>query len=290
MEKERVPVNESIQPLKTEGVAMMTYTPELKEKVRSAASLWQSFCELPLEQKQLLPANSNGAGSGYEYKDGNGHHADRKENFDVASSHQTHLKALLEQSLGDTERAFVRSALDLTKEMTPLANRFAEQAEAEFNLPGFTEKVANSSDTIFIRFLHYFGDRAESDIIAEPHTDQSGFTFHLFETDSGCQRLDYSTKQWLDMPVVDGKTAVIPAMQLQYESGGELRALTHRVIATEHTKDFGRYAIVCFVRFANSPIYDKNSHGRLQEREPGFNYELSSEEFSKLFTQTPEAS
>ena len=277
-------MNESIKSLKTEGVAMLPYAPELQSAVDEAATLWQSFCALPLESKQTLPANSDADGTGYEFKDGIGNHADKKENFDVATAHQSYLEGLLSQPIGETEQKFARAALALSKQMTPLAVRFAKQAEAEFNLIGLHEKVRNSTDTIFVRFIHYSGGRTDGELIAEPHTDQSGFTFHLYETASGCERLDYETNAWHDMPVESGKTAVIPAMQLQYESGGELRALTHRVIATEQTKDIGRHAIVCFVRLANSPIYDKVTHGRLQEREPGFNYHISRKEFETLFT------
>lgn len=281
--KENDTMEKSIQSFKTEGVAMLPYAPELQAAVEDAAKLWQSFCELPLEAKQTLPANSHAAGTGYEFKDGSGNHADTKENFDVAIAHQSYLEALLTQPLGETERTFARAALALSKQMTPLAVKFAEQAESDFQLPGFTEKIKASNNTIFVRFIHYFGGRVAGELLAEPHTDQSGFTFHLFESDRGCERLDYKTRQWLDMPVEANKTAVIPAMQMQYESNGELRALAHRVVATEQTKDVGRYAIVCFVRFANSSIYDKATHGRLQEKEPGFSYDMDNEEFGKLF-------
>jgi isopenicillin N synthase-like dioxygenase len=282
-------MSESIQSLKTEGVAMLPYTPRLRVTVEEAAMLWQSFCALPLEAKQTLPASSDAAGTGYEFKDGTGSHADKKENFDVAAAHQSYLEELLTQPIGDTEQEFARAALALSKEMSPLAVQFAEQVEREYGLVGFCEKVKASSDLAFIRFIHYSGGRATGDLIAEPHTDQSGFTFHLYETDSGCERLDYETDAWHDMPVENGKTAVIPAMQLQYESSGELRALAHRVVATEQTKDIGRYAIVCFVRLADSAIYDKVRHGRLQEKEPGFNYHISREEFDSLFIK-PEVS
>ncbi len=282
-------MSESIKSLKTEGVAMLPYAPSLKATVEEAALLWQSFCALSLEDKQTLPANSDAAGTGYEFKDGIGNHADQKENFDVATAHQSYLEELLARPIGETERRFAHAALALSKQMTPLAAQFAEQVEQEYGLSGFCEKVKASENLAFIRFIHYTGGRAAGDFIAEPHTDQSGFTFHLYETDSGCERLDYETNEWHDMPVESGKTAVIPAMQLQYESGGELRALAHRVVATEQTKDIGRYAIVCFIRLANSPVYNKATHGRLQEKEPGFNYHINPQDFSALFIE-PEVS
>ncbi len=85
------------------------------------------------------------------------------------------------------------------------------------------------------------------------------------------------------MHVASGETAIIPSMQMQLRSKGELRALTHRVIANPETAVNGRYSAVCFVQFKKTPKYDKDTHGRLQEKSPGFNYGLSHDDFSKLF-------
>jgi hypothetical protein len=38
-------------------------------------------------------------------------------------------------------------------------------------------------------------------------------------------------------------------------------------------------------KLKNTPKYDKASHGRLQEKAPGFNYEMLQAEFEKLFTK-----
>lgn len=280
-------MNKSLHNLQTEGVAMMPYAPELRQKVIAASDLWRVFCELPLSEKQQFIANDQGAGTGYEFKTGDGNHADRKENFDVAPAHRPYLEALLKQSApGSVAAQFADAALQLADAMYPLAAEFATSVETEYQIHDFAQTVAASQDNIFIRFLHYFGDRQAGNIIAEPHTDQSGFTFHLYETDRGCQRLDYDTQTWTDMPVAAGHTAIIPAMQLQLVSNGDLRALTHRVVATEQTHQIGRSAIVCFVRLANTPVYDKATHGRLQEYQPGFNYDMKPEAFKALFTDS----
>lgn len=280
-------MNKLLHNLQTEGVTMMPYAPELRQKVIVASELWQAFCELPFSEKQRFVANDQGAGTGYELKTGDGNHADRKENFDVAPAHREYLESLLTQSTpGCVAAQFAEAALQLADAMYPLAAEFATAAEAEYHIDDFTKIMAASRENIFIRFLHYFGDRQAGDSIAEPHTDQSGFTFHLYETDRGCQRLDYDTRTWTDMPVAAGHTAVIPAMQLQLVSNGELRALAHRVVATEQTYQIGRSAIVCFVRLADTPVYDKATQGRLQEREPGFNYDMPPETFRTLFTDS----
>jgi hypothetical protein len=89
---------------------------------------------------------------------------------------------------------------------------------------------------------------------------------------------------WWDMPVSSGETTIIPAMQMQLRSKGKLTALCHRVVATPGTAIQGRFAAVCFVQLKNTPKYDKNRWGRLQEKKPGFNYDMSHDDFAKLFT------
>jgi isopenicillin N synthase-like dioxygenase len=112
--------------------------------------------------------------------------------------------------------------------------------------------------------------------------DQSGFTLHLFESAPGLQCLTFKNK-WIDMPVSSGETAIIPSMQLQFRSLGKLKALCHRVIATRETAQSGRFSAVCFVQLKNTPKYDKEMHGRLQEKIPGFNYKMSPDDFKKFF-------
>ncbi|RYF28705.1 MAG: hypothetical protein EOO17_04435 [Chloroflexi bacterium] len=279
-------MNESIQSLKSEGSALLQYDPQLRANVEYAARMWMEFCSLPIHSKQHFVATSDGAGSGYELKNGIGKNADYKENFDIAQAHNDYLESLLLAiNREDIESDFIRSAMALSDQIAPLAVHFAELVEEQYDLKGFANEVRASSATTFIRFIHYFGDRSAGDLIAEPHVDQSGFTFHLYESASGCERLNPMTHIWESMPVTAGKAAVIPAMQLQLRSNGELKALAHRVLATDATKNVGRSAIVGFVRLNGTPNYDKTRHGRLQEREPGFNYSMNQSDFADLFQQ-----
>jgi isopenicillin N synthase-like dioxygenase len=85
------------------------------------------------------------------------------------------------------------------------------------------------------------------------------------------------------MPVSEGETVIIPDMQMQLRSNGELRALCHRVVATPETAKNGRYSAVCFVQFVRTKKYDKDKGGRLQEKEPGFNYKMPPGEFEMMF-------
>ena len=269
-------MNETMSPLQSNGVAMMPYAPELRRLVDDAAIAWQEFCQLPTEEKMRL-AQTNAA-IGYELKNGVGPQADRKENFDITTS------AIDTFDHIGPQHDFITKATKVSVAMAELAIDFAHQVEAAYEVPGLVAKTQASTDQIFIRFLHYFGNRAAGDEIATPHCDQSGFTFHLSETAGGCQRLDYATRTWVNMPVEPGKLAAFPAMQLQLLSGGELKALPHRVIATDETKELGRFAMVCFVKLNHTPAYDKETHGRLQEFRSGFNYDMTPAQFNQLFT------
>jgi hypothetical protein len=55
------------------------------------------------------------------------------------------------------------------------------------------------------------------------------------------------------------------------------------VVPTETTAQVGRYSMVIFVDFKTSHIWDKVTYPRVQDFEPGFNYQLTHEEFSKFF-------
>ncbi len=268
--------------LKTKGFVNLPYPKEIRKAVDATISSWKEFCALPNEIKKALPYSNNAAGVGYELKDGTGTKGDRKENFDITASGASWL---IDQAKSvDNEKAatFITQATDLVEAVKPYIVDFAEQVEKEFEIPGFAQEVKESEGAYFVRFIHYFGDRKIEDETASAHADQSGFTLHLFESDPGLQCLSYD-KKWIDMPVSEGETVIIPAMQLQHRSKGELRALCHRVVATPKTAKEGRYSAVCFIQLKNTPKYDKETHGRLQEKEPGFNYEMPFAEFSGLF-------
>ncbi len=268
-------MSEMIKPFKYDGIATMPYSPQLRQLVEQAAVAWEDFCRLPPEEKARLVLPDEGLG--YEIKDGSGPKGDRKENFDILTSARKALEAIPES------RDFIELAISISEAMSGLSIDFARQIEDEYGLEGFASVAGASTASIFTRFIHYFGEREAGEEIATPHCDKSAYTFHLFETASGCQRLDYATRQWMDMPGEPGKMTAFTGMQLQYASQGELLALNHRVVATETTKGVGRHAIVCFVCFSGMPQYDKTGEGRLQEFEPGFNYDMPYENFTRLF-------
>ena len=274
----------NIQNLKTNGLVAVPYPAELRRAVEITAKAWKKFCALPLETKKGLPYSNSGAGVGYELKDGVGVKADRKENFDVTTAGKDWVRTYAQAIENSTALDFVQLATDLVGLLKPIILDFARECEKEFNLPGFVDEVAQSEDAFFVRFIHYFGDTEVGNEIATAHADQSGFTLHLFESDPGLQCLTYDGT-WIDMPVSAHETVIIPDMQMQLRSKGELKALCHRVIATPETAQRGRFSAVLFVQFKHTPKWDKATQGRLQEREPGFNYSMSHGDFSKLFVE-----
>lgn len=275
-------MNTSIVDLKTKGFVMLAYPPALRTAVVRATESWKKFCALSIETKKGLPYSNSADGVGYELKDGVGNKADRKENFDVTTAGQAWLETQIGNIKNQTALEFVKNATTLVGILKPIVLEFAQEAEQAFGLEGFVDEVASGDDAFFVRFIHYFGDREVGEETATAHTDQSGFTLHLFESAPGLQCKEYNS-EWIDMPVGEGETVIIPAMQMQLRSKGELRALCHRVIATPETARDGRYSAVCFVQLKKTPKYDKERCGRLQEKEPGFNYGLSEEEFIGFF-------
>lgn len=272
----------NITDLKTRGFFELTYPRDLRQAVITAIESWKQFCDLPTSVKKGLPYSNNADGVGYELKDGVGNKADRKENFDVAIAGAQWLNSHLSEIDSEAAVKFIQDATALVSILKPTILEFARQAEEAFTIDNFVNEVDQGEDVFFVRFIHYFGDRDVGEETATAHNDQSGFTLHLFESHPGLQCLT-SDRNWIDMPVSEGQTVIIPSMQMQLRTEGKLKALPHRVIATPETALSGRYSAVCFVQLKNTPKYDKDTHGRLQEKEPGFNYDMSHPEFSKLF-------
>lgn len=265
-----------LETLAAKGVAHVPYEPELRQAVADTLQLWQDFVELPLEDKQHYLATKASDWLGYEIKDGSGPHGDRKQNFDISASYP---------QPGLDQDPFIKNSYELSVVMAQKAQQVAQEIGAQYDIDQLKTTKLEDIEA-FVRFLYYPGHRQVGDLFGEPHTDQSGMTFHLAETSDGCERLDPKTREWLPMPVDETEGLLFGAMQLQLLSNGEIPALCHRIRTNQETASVGRYAVVCFVRFLGDvPLYDKDKHGRLQERTPGFNYDLSTEEFAKLFTK-----
>jgi isopenicillin N synthase-like dioxygenase len=255
-----------------DGVEMIKYAPGLMKSVRDTAESWKKFCDLSVEYKQLFVTHDSQSGVGYESKDGGGSHGDRKENFDYADTGDD-FDEILRENPNEAAQRFIQFIRQLNTDIQPMIEEFGKKANIPVN-----------GATAFFRCLHYPSGARKGQIIAEPHTDHSGFTFHLYETTSGCERLDFAGK-WLPLPVAKDEAAAFGGMQSQLMTNGNIKAMCHRVVANEISAKAGRIAIVCFVSLSDAPRYNKEKYGRLQEMKPGFNYQMSQEEFRKLFTR-----
>lgn len=275
-----------ISELRSVGRAYVAYAPlELRDAVEEAMVAWKAFCAISEDQKLRFPYSPDAkvSGNGYELKKDPAT-GDLKEDF--------HLRVIEREWLMESARSvdpvvavrFVDAALAVNTLIAPLIQSFAEAVEREYDIVGFADDVMARQPSWLLRFLHYFGDRQPGEEIAQPHVDKGGFTLHLYESDMGVERLDYDSRLWEPMPVSHEETVIIPGMGLQNRSKGQLRALCHRVVATEESALIGRFSAVCFLGFDHARFYDKQKHGRLQEWEPGAFYDMPFEEFDTLFT------
>lgn len=272
-----------INDLQSKGFVSVPYPDDIRLAVVQVAHLWKQFCALPQEVKLSLPYSNSADGVGYEYKDGSGPKGDTKENFDITLAGHDWVQKNFEHLIDNpVATLFVDKAVSLVTTIKPLVLDFAQHVEEAFRLQGFAEEVLKSEAKFFIRFIHYPSGRDVGEETATAHTDQSGFTLHLFESTPGLEGLTLE-KQWVPLPVSSGQTVIIPSMQMQLRSKGDLKALCHRVVVTPEALTNERYSAVCFIQLGHTPKYDKKTHGRLQEKVPGFNYGMSHEEFEKLF-------
>ena len=272
-----------ITEFQTKGFVTLGYPEDLRAAVVRVADSWKAFCALPTEIKKSVPYSNNADGVGYEIKDGIGVNVDHKENFDMTISGVEWLAAHAAEVTDPTVLQFAKDMASLVPVLKPTVVEFARQLETAFGLDGITDEVEQNEDVFFIRFIHYFSGQKKDEVTAAAHVDNGGFTPHLFESAPGLQCLSYDGV-WTDMPVSGGETVIIPGMQMQHRSGGELKALCHRVIETGESLG-GRYSAVCFVQLKKSPKYDKDTFGRQQGMKPGYNYTIPYEEFIKLFKE-----
>lgn len=269
----------NIADLKSKGFVLIEYPHDLRRAVETTARLWKKFCALPMQTKLQIPYSNDSAGVGYQYQTGAGEKGDWKENFDVTKAGKDWLLDHAVKTKNLVVIDFVERAIGIVDTIKPLALDFARSVEEEYSLKGFAKEVEESVDAFFVRFIRYPGGREDGVETASAHTDQSGATFHLFESAPGFECLG-KDKKWIRVPISKGETVAIGCMQLQYVSEGEIDAACHRVVAIDGGD---RLSAVCFIQFKNWPKYDKKTHGRLQEKPPGFNYGMAHEQFKKLF-------
>ncbi len=269
------------QEFKHTGLVNVDYPQPLRQAVENAISSWKEFCRLPKEEKLAFAflEDSHGDGAGYELKEEKGSKKDLKENFHVTMFQHERLTEIA----NNNTFPFLHDAKVLLDNIEPLVCAFAKDMQEAFDIKGLEEEVIASKPYWILRYLHYFGDQPPGAEIAAAHADKGGFTLHLYESDEGLQYYCLAQRAWKSMPVDHSQTVIIPAMQLQFRSKGELKALYHRVVATEQTAKTGRFSMVCFITFEHTRQYNKSGLGSMQTHQVAFNYDLSHKELEPFF-------
>jgi len=271
----------AIEELKQEGRLYVAYPKALRDAVARAMEAWRAFYALP-EGKKILweyEPDAKTSGNGYELKKGETG-TDLKEDVHLRVVARTELMAraaLVHPTIGPE---FVDASLAVIPLIVPLVQEFGRAVEKEYGIEGFEQDILSTKDTWLLRFLHYFG--GDEPVMAAAHADKGGFTLHLYESDPGVERLDYDTREWVEMPLSHEETVIIPGIGLQNRSKCELRALYHRVVATEKTAKTGRDSAVCFFNFGRVRFFDKSKFGSQQSQPVAWNYDFTPERFAEF--------
>lgn len=268
--------------LSTAGFVSFEYPPDLRTAVQTALESWQLFCTLPMEQKRLLSGGDRVNDFGFMCRNDKGPAADEKELFHALRANFPQLLPKAAKICDQRATAFIRAVDTLLEATVPTVRAFATSIEESYGLVGFTKLVMESQPLWTFRYLYY---KKGSAVLAHPHADRGGFTFHLAETEGGGQYYSFD-QQWLPWPVSADRTIIFPSMELQHYSGGDLKALWHRVLPVTSTQK-ARYAMVLFVDFPVPYRFDDHTY-RVQEFPPGFNYDTPFEQFNNLFVPREE--
>lgn len=247
--------------------AVVDYPQELARRVEQVAELWKGFCALPLDVKRRcsFEAQHEDWHSGYINRSKEGGY-DNKEYYHLQPHHAELVK---------------EAGLDATIRDYPVIKNFFEEGEAviadlrEFaqgitdkiqhdnpHLPDLTEQFLAGFEKNFsvLRFLHYTPD-PDQYVIAEPHFDIGGMTYHVYESSPGLEFLHWDGS-WRDAPLRSGKTLMFNAYGLENMSGGVLQRTWHRVVQTDGYGGEERFSAVFFVDFPNGSNWDTTVKGR----------------------------
>lgn len=270
--------------LERTGALYVNYDPRPRSVVAEAMKAWDQFCALPDQEKERFDYTPDHkvSGNGYELKLTGS--IDRKEDCHLRVNARDELlktSALAHPEIGP---AFVEAALKANEAIADIVRDFAQIIETEYDVPGFEQDVMEHQPRWLLRFLHYFGDRRPGEEIAAAHPDKGGFTLHLYESHPGVEYFSRETREWTPLPLPHDQTVMFPGLGLQQRTRCRLKALVHRVVATEET---GRTSAVCFFNFGNARFYDKQrfgpTQGLIQKHGPGYFYDMPFEEFDQHF-------
>src|SRR3989344_832925 len=268
-----------INKLGKEGFVSLKYPNTLRACVEEAMSSWQKFCELSDEEKRTFSDGDRIKDFGYMHRQDTGARADNKELFHASLANMEVLGEKA-QAMGDSRAtAFIHAVDALIHEIKPLIINFVASIEKTYGIAGLEKRVLSGVKGWTFRYLHYFPE--EGEMLANAHADRGDMTLHLYECHDGGEHLDFNNV-WKPWPVSQKRAIIFPAMGLQYESAGRLKALWHRIVTTEETRKVGRFAMVAFIDFNQEHSWDSSKH-RIQNLDQGFNYLMTFPELEKFF-------
>ncbi len=244
--------------------------PESMREVMGKITAWHQFCALPSETKMLFtyPDDQGVWDAGYK----NRRKAEGREDKEYMHFHGNYRDLLQKYGLAELveKDPTLKAMWDLVSGIRTEAGKLITviATDLDQHIPGLAKNVADSTDLMTLRFLHYTPEDDQDDNLAAAHFDRSGFTLHLYENKNGLQHLTLA-HQWEDSPIDSNNTVVFAGYQLQAESRGEIKNTWHRVIRKHDTQVQGdRYSLVAFVPFKHTPTYDASA--RSQDLKPGY--------------------
>ena len=272
-----------IETLRTNMVTYLPYPDSLRNAVGDMMAAWEAFCTLPERDKSKFgyTPDTSFSGAGYELKKVEGK-ADLKEDFHVRRDKREFLYAGASRVNAPEGFQFLDASFAVYDQLDPLIKAFVEEVESHYGLANLAQDAVSCKEHLIIRLLHYFGNRNPGDIFGEQHCDKGGFTGHLYESDSGVERLTRDGR-WVPLDVAHGEAAFFPGLGLQHRAKCQLTAPCHRIVANESTAVVGRFSSVCFSDIGNGRHWDKERVGRTQNQPAGFNYRIPFDEFDQFF-------
>lgn len=256
------------------GYGTITYSKDLKTQIQKLAFLFKSFCDQSLNHKLLIPFEESG---GYEYKTKEDS-LDAKEDFHITKEYSFPL--ILNPNMKDD--AFVSFAKNILGEkelfemLKEISSHFLRMTVKNF------PKYALDPNGWVLRFLHYF---AQDGDLAYQHFDKGGHTLHLYESAPGLEC--FWKDNWNPISFSENEAVFFPGGLAQLVSQCELKALWHRVVATEESAKIGRYSMVLFNDYPKYLYtYNKEKFGPVQKAfNLGENYLMTPSKFIEYFTE-----
>ena len=243
--------------------AEIDYPADLAHHVEHVAALWKIFCTLDQDIKDQFDFDGDDWDFGY-IKKGSAENEDQKEYYHFSKHHgglliKHDVTAVADKHPEATE--FFAAAEDLYKEVVLFAIAHGEKLALNNplleTLPEQLARGYNEHKGV-IRFLHYTPP-VDAEILADPHFDIGGMTFHLHESANGLQFMDWDGS-WRDAPVHEGKTELFSGYGLELLTDGIIQRTWHRVIAGEN-KGVERFSMVLFCDFPDVPGWDSAVRG-----------------------------